>query len=545
MATILPFRPSDHRRDHPQTGYPGLFPYELGLTDAEIDALVSGNIAEWGTVLTIDVRLKPDDAARIPVLRWAIALLRAIAEVEPAKATAAGNLPAKLVRSLFAGEFADAEPDFIRVQREDDSRILSWVRALCQEGGLLLFDGKAFSLSTAAHAALEKGNWSVLYQALLETHLANPQIVARFDRYDDEGAIAAVVPLFLYAMLAPDQECYFEEDFAWLMDAVGLADHFHWLDLLPVLRLRFAERFAEPFGLIQIDPRFHPPWEDDEPGYSQFGAPFRPTERFTRVFRHKKDAPLCTTLSPIAAALRIVDVIAEDDGPPPLFEEWRFHADLCARAIERCAECAVAYVVLTRVFDHEPQRALRCAEIGVAATAGCTPDVPDGVSPWDDYLFRDVLRIRFLRAETLRTLGRFEESVAAFQELLTDDPTDAVAALEYLVLALLQAGRFEEAHALPPVPHVREGFAAVHWNRVLTSFAVGDHAAAEALFATSMHVNPHVPEMLTARNPPDPPDFFTPGDAAEAAIYAEFAGTTWRSVPRAMDWLRRRMRRGR
>lgn len=62
---------------------------------------------------------RPDES-RFPRL-----FLQAVGSTEPVRATAKGNLPVVVVKELFAGAFADAEPEFVRVNREDHSMVLS------------------------------------------------------------------------------------------------------------------------------------------------------------------------------------------------------------------------------------------------------------------------------------------------------------------------------------------------------------------------------------------------------------------------------------
>lgn len=71
----------------------------------------------------------------MPVLSQTFALLAAVGSREPVRATAHGNLPVVIVKELFAGAFADAEPDFIRVNREDDSAWLFRVGDTRREPG--------------------------------------------------------------------------------------------------------------------------------------------------------------------------------------------------------------------------------------------------------------------------------------------------------------------------------------------------------------------------------------------------------------------------
>jgi len=99
----------------------------------------------------------------------------------------------------------------------------------------------------------------------------------------------------------------------------------------------------------------------------------------------------------------------------------------CLRAVERCPWEADACLVLARLWEGEPQRVLFYLDQGLAATSNQEPEVPPGVSPWQDYLYRDLLRLHFIRAETLLELNRPDEAFQEYEALLKIDPEDAMA----------------------------------------------------------------------------------------------------------------------
>lgn len=144
-------------------------------------------------------RLATTDRDVAPVLSQTIALLQAVGEREPLRATAKGNLPTAVVKELVAGAFADAEPGFARVNREDHSIVLSRVRRLAQKAGLLSYRTGAFRLTKSGRAALESDDVDGVYRRLLEAHLRAPAAVDRFDRIPVGSVVAETVPLLLFA----------------------------------------------------------------------------------------------------------------------------------------------------------------------------------------------------------------------------------------------------------------------------------------------------------------------------------------------------------
>lgn len=539
MAKILSFPQPANHPGRPGGRFPGLHPYDLGLSDDQIGALISGDRQGYQTILEIAPQLNAGDRQTIPILRRAVALLCAVADGEPLKSTAAGNLPQKLVRQLFAGDFSDAEPDFVRVNREDDSPVLSRTRRLCRKAGLLVYRDKQFRLSKAARQALAGEDWSFVYRKLLEAQLSWPQLLEEYDRYDDGGALAAALPLLLFASRDSNATLFYEEEFAWLIEALDLTPGIHWLDHARVVGLRFFKRFAEPFGLFGPEPQFVPPLETGQQVFAQFGRARRRTELFDRLFRWHVDPPAQALITDQAAATRIMYAAYEGaQGRIDGSEDWWIEA-MCYRAIERCPDQADAYVMLARLYEHRPQLALRFVESGLEMTADQKPEVPDGFSAWDDHLFRDVIRLHFTRAEMLHTLGDFEAAFEQFERLLQIDPADGICSRDYYVAALLEAGRYDRAKEVGESAVDGMPFAASYWNNALTAFAQKDRTRAQALLADALEHNPHVPEMILTRWPSEPPPRYSPGDQNEAIIYASIARKAWRAVPGAVAWLRR------
>ena len=143
---------------------------------------------------------------------------------------------------------------------------------------------------------------------------------------------------------------------------------------------------------------------------------------------------------------------------------------VCLRAMERCPGDADA---------------------GLAATGGRSPEVPEGVSPWRDHLFRDVLRLRFVRAESLLELGRTHEAFAEFEELLRIDPFDGMGATDFYFLALVDAGDYDRAQRLLD-RFSDDRTPTLLWNETLAAYARGEKDTADARREEAMAANPRV-----------------------------------------------------
>ncbi|MFW6388100.1 MAG: tetratricopeptide repeat protein, partial [bacterium] len=545
MAKIIPFSNNDdpHRNGayadeatNPMDGrFPGLFLHRLGLSDDQVSALISGDPERYMQLFEIAAELRPGEEDTVAVLRLTRALLSAVGEREPMKATAKGNLPQAVVKELSSGAFSGAEPWYVRVNREDDSFVLSWIRKLAQKAGLLALRKGVFRLTKAGRSAMEGAAWARLYTRLMETHLRHPEVLHRFDRHEDDGAVAVSLPFLLFAARDSTQEYLYEEDFAELLHAVDLGVYSSPELLGEAIALRFFKRFAVPFGLVEPGPPFPPPVKTRDYLYYGFGR-WERTERFDRMLHWRVDPPPRAAMPPPAAAARLMDSVHNEARGQIDGSEDSMIERYCLRAIERCPEDADAYVVWARLFERRPELALEIVETGLAASRNQEPDVPEGVSPWADHLFRDVLRLHFTRAEMLQALGRLEEAFEEYERLLEMDPEDGIGARLYYVPALVEAGRYREAKRALGTVAADNLFSAPVWTAVLIEFALGEYEAAEGLLKQAIEANPHTPRYLLSRYPPEPPPYYSPGDESEAEIYADFARKAWRAVPGALDW---------
>ena len=79
------------------------------------------------------------------------------------------------------------------------------------------------------------------------------------------------------------------------------------------------------------------------------------------------------------------------------------------------------------------------------------------------------------------------------------------------------------------------------YGSTLQAFSAGDRARARALLRQARRANRQALKYLTSDD--EPPDvqvpFYQPGDDAEAIIIAQSFGALWRSVPGALEWIRK------
>ncbi|MFN2312345.1 MAG: hypothetical protein ABR590_09870, partial [Spirochaetia bacterium] len=218
----------------------------------------------------------------------------------------------------------------------------------------------------------------------------------------------------------------------------------------------------------------------------------------------------------------------------------------CLLAIERDPACAEAYVLLASIERQNPEQAMRVLEAGIAVGEKRKPALPVGASAWRDHMYRDVLRLRFARAESLVTMGRQEEALAAYQQIVRLEPEDNIGARYKLVPLLIAATRLDEAAQL--IESFADGAdeaesAFVRWNRTLIAYARGGAKQAGPLLEAAMQANEYVVEELLYIEPfPEiMPDSYYIGSPEEAMVYAEESIAAWRKVKGARAWLRRKV----
>ncbi len=520
--------------------FPGLFGKDLGLDDWELSTLVSGDHEQWSELFLIQPELTAEEAKTVPILRWTRALLEEIRRNEPVKATTRGNLPAAMVKRLSQGAFVDAESTHTRVNNETHSPVLMRVRRLAQDAGLLLYRSKVFRVTKAGLALLEKDDHNGLYRYLLHAFLRKPETLEQYDRYPSGSVTVRTLPLMLFAARYQGSARLYEEDFADLLNSVferHPEPEPYGDELASSIRVRFFERFGVPFGFFREAPPFKPPMVFEGAAYDPYSRWTR-TPFFERILRWHVDPPKQPFQTPAMAALNFMEGAHEAPFRINGTENYRIQR-WCIRAIERCPDDADAWVVWARLYEHKPEISLEIAEKGLEATADRRPDIPDDLSPWADHLYRDVIRLHFTRAASLLSLDRRDEALAVFEEMLRFDPEDGINAAAYYVPALIEAGRYDEAH------RVHEKYRDDHWadgpwTSALIAWARGERDRARYELDRAWEKNPDVAEMLLLRWIPETGGgYYTAGSEGEAVVYAERTGSAWRRVPGARDWLRR------
>ncbi|MFQ5830448.1 MAG: tetratricopeptide repeat protein [Candidatus Methylomirabilia bacterium] len=234
----------------------------------------------------------------------------------------------------------------------------------------------------------------------------------------------------------------------------------------------------------------------------------------------------------------------------------RRRIQLARKALALSPDCADAYVVLAE-HTSDLERARDLYEQGVAAgerALGPRTFAEEAGHFWGMIGTRPYMRARFGLAQNLEGLGRMNEAIDHYRELLRLNPNDNQGVRYILLPALLVSGRDDEAGALL---RQFEGEPTALWRygQALWTFRQeGDSRSARDRLREALRSNRRVPKYLAGETEwPDPePQTYALGSEEEAVICAGELGDVWRATPGAERWLnawrsqgRSRKRRGR
>ena len=245
------------------------------------------------------------------------------------------------------------------------------------------------------------------------------------------------------------------------------------------------------------------------------------------------------------AARRATDATAlggRDKAQELCFQAFNAHGrrriQLAQRAIELDPNCADAHVILA---EHAPslEDQLEHYERGMeAAERALSPEFfADNVGHfWGISASRPYMRARLGVAESLDAIGRTDEAISHYQDLLRLNPNDNQGIRYVLLGVLIAAGRDVEAARL--LKEYEEDSAVWAYGRVLLAFRLsGRTEAATRELRAAMRINPHVPELLASDEPIPQPSYYEPGSFEEACIAVEELQAAFERTPGAVDWI--------
>ena len=212
------------------------------------------------------------------------------------------------------------------------------------------------------------------------------------------------------------------------------------------------------------------------------------------------------------------------------------------QALAISPDCADAWGVLADAAS-TPEAARERYELAVAAgvrAIGAERFAELTGEFWGHLDTRPYMRARLGLAQTLRSLGRDDEALTHYRELLRLNPNDNQGVRYLLVVALLDLNRNAEAQAL--LDQYPDDIQALWpYARLLVRFRMGGATArTRAALGDAVKTNPHVIKYLLDLDsiPFDRPPHFTLGSKDEAAYVADELGDACEATAGLESWLR-------
>ena len=235
----------------------------LGLSSEQMHLLLDFPFARTRDIVEIDLDLAPAAFRGIPVVDNALLFMGRMAEQEPLKATAKGNIPLLFAREVFAElKMPDHELYMTSIRTEEEAPILHALRELLTLCGWVKKRGGRFSLTENGRKIVREDFSGADFRNLLETFTLKFNW-GFMDRYPP---FSIVQQSFLFGLYPLHRQASRD-----IEDQV-LADHFlrAFPQVLEEARryeapyreprdfisgcfsLRFLERFCEYFGFVTI-----------------------------------------------------------------------------------------------------------------------------------------------------------------------------------------------------------------------------------------------------------------------------------------------------
>jgi tetratricopeptide (TPR) repeat protein len=290
---------------------------------------------------------------------------------------------------------------------------------------------------------------------------------------------------------------------------------------------RAMERVMAEIGRFMAQSEFHDPEEANRAIMEKFSGPM--------------DQLPSTATTPVEKAQELMYQAFEARGRRQIL--------LARKALEVCPDCADAYVVLAE-HAPEPEQARELYVRGVAAgerALGPQVFAEEAGHFWGIVTTRPYMRARLGLAERLKSMGRTDEAISHYRELLRLNPNDNQGVRYLLMPVLLAAGRDDEAGALL-TQYPDDVSATWEYGRALWMFRTGgDSESARRRLQAARRANRHFPRYLAGKGEWSGPlpDSYSLGSEEEAVLCSDQLGEVWRATPGAVEWLKATSPKGR
>jgi tetratricopeptide (TPR) repeat protein len=248
------------------------------------------------------------------------------------------------------------------------------------------------------------------------------------------------------------------------------------------------------------------------------------------------------------------DMFGESDEGTPLnkaqnmmYDAWEVkdpkqRIALARKALETSPDCTDAYVTLAEETARSLPEALDLYRQGVeAGERGLGKEAFEGDVGhfWGILETRPYMRARAGLAECLWAVGKHDEAIGHYKDMLRLNPNDNQGIRDLLMPRLIATGRDEEAEVLFR-EYKDDGMASWAYARALLDFRMtGDSEVSRKSLKAAVNNNRHIPSYLLGRKKMSKslPEYYSSGDESEAIFYAKENQEAWKTTPGALDWL--------
>jgi tetratricopeptide (TPR) repeat protein len=159
---------------------------------------------------------------------------------------------------------------------------------------------------------------------------------------------------------------------------------------------------------------------------------------------------------------------------------------------------------------------------------------------WSIHETRSYMQAKLQYAEVLLVIGKVEEAIKEYYEMLTLNPGDNQGVRYFLANALLLTKRYDDLGKLLD-KYGDEASAEWNYTRALWAYLkMGPGEEAVKYLKEAFDFNKYVPLYLAGikKLPKDIIPFYTPGDNNEAILYVTNAKDIWKKSKGAIKWLK-------
>jgi len=209
---------------------------------------------------------------------------------------------------------------------------------------------------------------------------------------------------------------------------------------------------------------------------------------------------------------------------------------LARRALEISRDCADAYVLLAEASG-SPQEQAALYAAGVDAGRRALGDTFFAEPPehaWGRVNARPAMRAMQGLAYAQAELGRVDEAIAGYQELLRINPDDNQG-IRYLLLPMLIVNdQYDEAREI--IAEYADAEAVWLYARALLGFRVeGDATGPRRIVRKAIRQAPHVAELLLGADEID--ELVSRQEEEDTFFFADVLESAWNASEGALDWL--------